>query len=255
MVDGGTHFNCDEVREYCDSVGTKLHIVAAYSPWLNRLLEGSNGILLNALKRLCYPGLGEDDYAEMETKNIPSNWPTHLDAAVKSLSDRILPALKYSPNELLLGLPINAKPTDNPENIEPPSEEEVAIHLALTEQQRLDGYSAIVDHAAKRKQRFDSKVLKHKPGNVIFKPGDLVQVHATKWVHSLAAIKKLIPMWSPPRRVILKKRNSYTLETLEGEPVDGVFNARRLRAFEPREGTKLAFDELVRENKSDEEEG
>jgi len=254
MVDGGTHFNCDEVREYCDSIGTKLHVVAAYSPWLNGLLEGSNGILLNALKRLCSPGLGEDDYAEMETKNIPNNWPTHLDAAVKNLSDRILPALKYSPNELLLGLPVNSKPTDNPEDIEPPSEEEVAIHLALTEQQRLDGYSAIVDHAAKRKQRFDSKVLKRKPGNVTFKPGDLVQVHATKWVHSLAAIKKLIPMWSPPRRVFSKKRNSYTLETLEGDPVDGVFNARRLRAFEPREGTKLAFDELVRENKSDEEE-
>jgi len=252
MADGGAHFNCDEVRNYCESIGTKLHIVAAYSPWLNGLLEGSNGILLNALKRLCAPGLGEDDYAEMETKNIPSNWPVHLDAAVKSLSDRILPALKYSPNELLLGLPVNSRLMDNPEDITPPSEDEIAIHLALTEQQRLDGYSAIVDHAVKRKQRFDSKLLKHKPGNITFKPGDLVQVHATKWVHSLAAIKKLIPMWSPPCRVVSKKRNSYTLETLDGNPMDGVFNARRLRTFEPREGTKLAFDELVRENKSDE---
>jgi hypothetical protein len=52
----------------------------------------------------------------------------------------------------------------------------------------------------------------------------------------------------------LKKQNSYTLETLDGDPVDGVFNARRLRAFEPREGTKLAFDELTRENEPEEEE-
>jgi len=36
IVDGGSHFDCNEVREYCDSIGTKLHVVAAYSPWLKR---------------------------------------------------------------------------------------------------------------------------------------------------------------------------------------------------------------------------
>ena len=55
MADGGSHFNCVEVQEFCESIGMKLHIVAAYSSWLNGLLEGSNGILLNALKRLCTP--------------------------------------------------------------------------------------------------------------------------------------------------------------------------------------------------------
>jgi len=59
-------------------------------------------------------------------------------------------------------------------------------------------------------------------------------------------------MWSPPHRVISKKRNSYTLETLNGNPVDGVFNARHLCAFKPWEGTKLAFNELVRENEPEE---
>ena len=34
--------------------------------------------------------------------------------------------------------------------------------------------------------------------------------------------------------------NSYKLETLEGTPLEGEFNARRLRPFEPRAGTKLA---------------
>jgi len=252
MVDGGKHFNCAEVRDYCESIGSKLHVVAAYSPWINGLLEGSNGILLNALKRLCAPGLGEDDYATMETKDIPNNWPDHLDTAIKSLSDRILPALKYSPNELLLGLPINSRHMDNPEAIKPPSADDVAMHLALVEQQRLDGYSAIVNHAARRKKIFDAKVLKHAPRDITFKPGDLVQIHATQWVHTFTAIKKLIPMWSPPRRIVTRKRNSYTLATLDGKPIDGVYNARRLRIFEPREGTKLAFNELVRENDPDE---
>jgi hypothetical protein len=144
---------------------------------------------------------------------------------------------------------------DDPEAIEPPSAEEVAMHLALVEQQRLDGYSAIVEHAAKRKIVFDAKLLQRAPRDIIFKTGDLVQTHATQWVRTFAAIRKLIPMWSPPRRIVARKLNSYTLETLDGEPMDGVYNARRLRMFEPREGTKLAFDELVRENEPDKDLG
>lgn len=34
-------------------------------PRLNGQLQGSNGILLNALKQLCAPGLDEDDYKQM----------------------------------------------------------------------------------------------------------------------------------------------------------------------------------------------
>ena len=128
--------------------------------------------MLSALKKLCSPGLGKDDYADMEAKNIPSNWPAH--EAVKNLSDHILPALKYSPNKLLISLPVNSKPLDNLEDITPPSEDKIAIYLALTEQQRLDGSCTIIDHAAKQKQRFDSKGLKCKPGDITFKPGDLV---------------------------------------------------------------------------------
>jgi hypothetical protein len=245
MVDGGSHFDCNEVRDYCNSIGTKLHVVAAYAPWLNGLLEGYNRILLNALKRLCAPGLGEDDYEKMAKKDILNNWPDHLDAAIKHLSDHILPSIKYSPNELLLGLVVNTKPSHTPEDIQLPTEAEVAVHLSLVEQQRLDAYSAIVDHAAKRKVLFDTKLLKNTLGNVVFQPGDLVQVHATEWVHTLASIKKLIPMWSIPHRVATRQLNSYTLETLGGLPLSGVYNARRLRAFEPREGTKLAMEELA----------
>jgi len=149
MVDGGSHFDCAEVRDYCDSIGSKLHVVAAYAPWINGLLKGSNGILLNALKRLCAPGLGEDDYDRMTIDDLPSNWPKYLDVAIKHLNDRILPSLKFSPNELLLGLVVNSGQATSPENIGPPTEHDIAIHLALVEQQRLDGYSAAVDHAVK----------------------------------------------------------------------------------------------------------
>ena len=139
MVDGGSHFNCNEVREYCNSIGSKLHIIAAYSPWLNGLLEGSNKILFNALKQLCAPNPGEHDYAKMTIKDILSNWLEHLNATIKYLDYQVFPALKYSPNELLLGLVVNSHHTDDLETSKPPTEQEVALHLALVEQQHLDG--------------------------------------------------------------------------------------------------------------------
>ncbi|KII90753.1 hypothetical protein PLICRDRAFT_83158, partial [Plicaturopsis crispa FD-325 SS-3] len=134
MTDGGKHFDCDEVRGFCAEIGTKTHVVAAYSPWINGLVEGANKILLNALKRRCAPGLGEDAYAKMESKDIPKNWPDHLDATIKNLSDRILPSFKFSPNELLLGLVINSRAAEDPVSIHEPTEAEVAVQMAFVEQ-------------------------------------------------------------------------------------------------------------------------
>jgi hypothetical protein len=67
----------------------------------------------------------------MATKDIPSSWPNHLDTAIKNLSDQILPSLKFSLNELLLGLPLNAGHTNAPEDIELPTEEEVTVHVVV----------------------------------------------------------------------------------------------------------------------------
>lgn len=170
---------------------------------------------------------------KMQVKDIPKSWTDHLNATVKSLLDCILPALKYSPNALLLGLPINSRDTDEPEEIRPPTDIDITAHLALIEQQRLDGYSTIVDHVAKHKAKFNVKLQKHTPKEVTFKVGDLVQIHATQWVHTLVAVKKLIPMWSTPRRIVTRQHNSYTLETLDGNPIEGMFNARHLCVFTP----------------------
>jgi hypothetical protein len=155
----------------------------------------------------------------------------------------------------LLGLVVNSRHTDDPETIKPPTEQEVALHLALVEQQHLDGYAAIVDHAIKRKGIFDAKLRQRAPRIVVFQPGDLIQVHATEWIRMFAAIKKLTPMWSIPHRVKTRLLNSYTLETLEGLPLTGIYNTRRLRAFTPRVGTKLAASEMERMEMIEEEEG
>jgi hypothetical protein len=246
MSDGGSHFDCEVVRDCCADLGTKHHVVAAYSPWINGLIEGSNKILLNTLKRLCAPGLGDDDYDRMAAEDIPRNWPEHLDAAVKSLSDRVLPSLKFSPNELFFALPIDASGPANPEAVHLPTETDLAIHMAYAEQMRLDGWSCAVDHAARRKAIFDAKVLSRAPREVIFKTGQLVQVYRSDLINVFSSERKLVPFWSPPRRVVSRIRNSYVLETLDSTPLSGTFNARRLRIFEPREGTKLATAEALR---------
>ena len=42
MSDGSRHFNNTEVKEFCNKWGSKHHVVAAYSPWINGLIEGTN---------------------------------------------------------------------------------------------------------------------------------------------------------------------------------------------------------------------
>jgi hypothetical protein len=50
MTDGGKHFNNNAVQALCEARQCKLHIVVAYSPWVNGLVEGMNKLLLHILK-------------------------------------------------------------------------------------------------------------------------------------------------------------------------------------------------------------
>jgi hypothetical protein len=236
MVDGGPEFDNKELREECAKRGTKLEICPAYSPWVNGLLEGTNAILLDRLKRMCAPDLGEDKYSTMD---LPANWPDHLEAAIYYINNRILPNLKYSPNELLLSLVINTARTPPLEITAEPTPEEANIHMAFTDQQRFDGYAQIVDHADRHKGAFDKRVLNHPPWEVIFKSGDLVQVYRSDLDFTFKTERKLLPKFSVPRRVTSRDHHSYKLETLEGSPIAGRFSSRRLRLFVPRKGTEL----------------
>ena len=236
MTDGGPEFDNDELRTECTERGTKLQICPAYSPWVNGLLEGTNAILLNRLKRLCAPDLGEDEPADCD---VPSNWPDHLEAAVRCINNRILPNLKYSPNELLLGTIVNTKHTAPEDIVSGPSAEEVDVQMAYIDHQRFDGYAQMVDHAHQRKAAFDKQVLHRPPRETIFRSGDLVQVYRSDLDYTFKSDRKMLPKFSAPRRVVNRNVNSYQLETLEGLPIGGRFSSRRLRLFVPRKGTEL----------------
>jgi transposase InsO family protein len=177
MSDGGRHFDNKEVRELCSKWGTKTHIVPAYSPWVNGLVEGTNKLFLHILKRLCAPDLDNEETKKLATDDIPKHWPDHFEETIRILNWRLLPALKFSPKELMLGLIVNTKPTDLNVSDLPITEGDTALQMAYVAQQRLDGYAEAVAHALalRRKTAFDRRVLAQKPGEVVFSKNQLVQ--------------------------------------------------------------------------------
>ena len=240
MVDGGSHFDCGPVRDFCAKETIELKIVSPYSPWIAGLIENGNSNLLSVLCKLCAPGLGEDDYNKMWWEDLPKNWPLHFDHAVRLLNRRLLPSLQCSPAELMLGLVINTNPTPTADTVTPTDTEQIGIHQAYVQQQRLDGYAHTIEHAVRRKGTFDKRLLAKFPREVIFTPGQLVQVYRNDLTYTFKTERKLLPRWSLPRRVVSRNRNSYHLETLEGIPMSSTFSSRRLRRFLPRSGTQLA---------------
>ena len=95
MSDGGRHFDNAEVDELCEKWGSKHHVVSAYLPWVNGLVEGTNRILLYVLACLCAPEIGEDSWRVMVWDNILKSWPDHFDEAIWILNWQILPAFKF----------------------------------------------------------------------------------------------------------------------------------------------------------------
>jgi hypothetical protein len=249
MCDGGRHFNNNEVKENCAKWGIKQHITPAYSPWVNGLVEGTNKLLLYILARLCAPEIGEDSWQAAEWSTLPKKWPDYFQEAINVLNWRILPALKFSPKELMLGLVVNTANTPLEASASVLTPSDIDKHLTYAAQQLLDGYAEAIHHAIRRKATFDKKVLKSRAGVVTFTKGQLVQVHRSDLMNTLSTDRKLQPTWSGPYRIQERLLNSYKLEELDGTPKSGEFSARRLRVFTPREGTELAKAQNVIEER------
>ena len=76
------------------------------------------------------------------------------------------------------------------------------------------------------KTRFDRRVLDSKEGEVTFEKGHLVQVYHNDLAKSIGMECKLVPMWSEPRRVSERMLNSYKLEALDGQLLEGEYHVR-----------------------------
>jgi hypothetical protein len=150
----------------------------------------------------------------------------------------------------MLGLVVNTIPSDLNTSILPAKETDSTLQMAYIAQQCLDGYAEAVAHALKRKNTFDKRVLQQKPGEVIFSKGQLVQIYRSDLDYTFKTERKLLPKWSMPQRITTRHLNSYTLETLDGEPLAGSFSAKRLQRFIPKDGTKLAEEQRLVEQSS-----
>ena len=125
--------------------------------------------------------------------NIPRTWPDHFDEAIWILSWHLLPALKFSLKELLLGLVVNTKPTNIAQSTTPILEADVTTQMAYVAQQCLDGYLEAVAHALRRKRTFDKRVFVQNLGEVIFSKGQLVQIYRSDLDYTFKTECKLLP--------------------------------------------------------------
>ena len=156
--------------------------------------------------------------------------------------------------EKFVGFLMNTKPTDKAYATLPTTEADTTIQMAYVAQQCLDSYAAAVGHALRRKDAPDRRVLEHTPGEVIFSKGQLVQIYRSDLDFTFKTERKLLPKWSNPQHIASKSGNSYSLETLKGDPIQGMFSTRRLRRFVPQEGTRLAEEQKQVEERCTEEE-
>ena len=234
MSDGGKHFDNKEVRELCDKWGTKTHIVSAYSSWVNGLIKGTNELFLRVLKQLCAPDLNDGETGSMPTDDIPRSWPDHFDEAIRILNWRLLPSLKFSPRDLMLGLIINNE-TIQPQHYNPAYHR---IRHSTTDSvcgtATLYGYAeVVVAHVLKRKSAFDKRVLLRNPGEVIFSKGQLVHIYRSDLYYTFKMERKLLLKWYVPQQITSRHLNSYVLETLEGNPITQYFSVPHQMQSEP----------------------
>jgi hypothetical protein len=240
MVDNGRHFKNKAVERFCDTRGINFHCVSAYSPWINGLVEGANKLLIYVLARLCAPDIGEDGWKSMTKDDLPKNWPLYFEEAIRILNNRMLPAVKFRPKEILYGKVINTPPTPIEIAATEFSEQDAKLHMAYVDQQHLDVFDGRVAYALRRKAAFDRKVFGSRAGEVVFNSGELVQVFRSDLAKTVSNDRKLTCRWSEPHRISQRVLNSYELETVEGLHMDGTFSSRRLRHYIPRAGTPLA---------------
>jgi hypothetical protein len=148
------------------------------------------------------------------------------------MNDKILPALRLTPRELLWGERNEKRKQE--ETLEETSNTDAEHHFSLSDITRAEGYSCMITEAEQRKSRHDSGVT---PAE--FETGDLVQVYDSQRDGNYDTRNKLLPRWSPPRIIIGRDLNSYYLEKLDRTEIGTAIHAKRLRRYIPRIGSEV----------------
>jgi hypothetical protein len=126
------------------------------------------------------------------------------------------------------------------------SMDDIDTQQAYTQQQRFDGHARAVAHGVVRKEVFNKKVLRSNAGEVVFEVGDLVQVLDPKFKKTFLTSKKILPEWLGTFWVKERLLNSYVIETIYGQELDGKYNSKQLRPLKVPAGSSLEAYEAAR---------
>ncbi|QRV80064.1 Retrovirus-related Pol polyprotein from transposon opus [Ceratobasidium sp. AG-Ba] len=141
MADGGSHFDCEEVREWATGRGVQPLKTPPYAPWVNGLAEGYVKLLVGRLKRLCASTVGESPEEDEDASTTPAAWPKFLNRAVAQLNDRVIPTLQYTPRELLTGQLSAERRSQLSPDLSTAESQAIEVNMALTYSLRQDGYA------------------------------------------------------------------------------------------------------------------
>ncbi|KAF8694558.1 hypothetical protein RHS03_08168, partial [Rhizoctonia solani] len=159
MADGGSHFDCKEVKQWAREQNVKVIKTPAYTPWVNGLAEGGVKLLSGWLCTLCAPYIGLSRDGESDPEATPRLWPKYLAQAVAQLNDQVLPSLGYTLCKLLTGMLSAERSASIGKAIRSPnsSMSVVDVNLALTYSLRDNAFANTLTYANRRKRQFDKK--------------------------------------------------------------------------------------------------
>jgi hypothetical protein len=191
--------------------------------------------LLGILKRLCAPDHDANE-GTVDPKDIPENWPEHLDEATRLMNDRILLALKAKPRELLFGRMFSPEHSAPPSEPQPTTTTDVDIHFALADSLRWSAHLLSLQRAEKQKSSFNKNAR-----IVEFRIGDIIQWYDSPADMNRKSINKLLPRWSAPAQIYARSLNSFSLCDMNGIPLKNSLHihSRRLRHYIPLRGSTL----------------
>ncbi|SPO32317.1 uncharacterized protein UTRI_02874 [Ustilago trichophora] len=217
ISDGGSHFDCAEVYDFLADNNVGHHITPAYAPWVNGLVERNNGIIIQALRRVCA------SVTSASTSDFP--WNDHLSTVLWEINHRPIHDLSnLSPTELLYGYVIADREKSR---VGSPMASEVHLQCAFIDTRQVDAMSSYKAAQAKRTNKSRPRRL-----GVPIEIGDLVLRHQTMYESTYSTQAKLAPKWIGPFVVMKKQRKSYIIRSLSDGSEERV-HLDRLKKYWP----------------------
>ena len=221
-IDRGQHFDNDRLRLFLKELHIGFELSPSGSSKSTGMVEKGNDILQLILRK------------------SREEWDLTLPPAIKNLNARVIPHLRFSPLEILFGIPFFPLASQSFSQIPPNRFAE--LHDALTDRARSAAAVAsfVVERAQRREKahelsnkRKDQEERRYNLGRAIDKPlvgGDLVMLHQK-------SPGKLEPRWRGPFRVSGPggtHGRSFTIRQRNGRLIRGTFHRDDLKFFKER---------------------